>query len=114
MRLEGKVALEIARGMVEPVVARELSGLAEALGRMAEAKLTAGAKCLRDMAQALGRGLEALHAGCAALEKTLGGADAAAIQAAMADLRMVVDGLEAHVDDARWPLPKYRDLLAVQ
>ena len=114
VRLEGKVALEIARGMVEPVVARELSGLAEALGRMAEAKLTAGAKCLRDMAQALGRGLEALHAGCAALEKTLGGADAAAIQAAMADLRMVVDGLEGHVDDARWPLPKYRDLLAVQ
>ena len=114
VRLEGKVALEIARGMVEPVVARELAGLAAALGQMANAKLTAGVVCLREMAQTLGGGLEALHMGCAALEKTLGGADMGAIQSAMAELRTVVDGLEAHVDDARWPLPKYRDLLAVQ
>ena len=32
---------------------------------------------------------------------------------AMAELRTEVDALEPEVDDARWPLPKYRDMLFV-
>ena len=113
VRLEGKVALEIARGMVVPVVAREVADLAKSLGAMESVGLTAGARCMRETAEALGNGLEALHDGCAALEATLGGTDSGAIQAAMAGLRTVVDALETRVDDARWPLPKYRELLSV-
>jgi glutamine synthetase len=33
---------------------------------------------------------------------------------AMARLREVADGLEAMVDDACWPLPKYREMLFLQ
>ena len=113
VRLEGKVALEIARGMVVPVVAREVADLAKSLGAMESVGLTAGARCMRETAESLGNGLEALHDGCAALEATLGGTDSGAIQAAMAGLRTVVDALETRVDDARWPLPKYRELLSV-
>jgi glutamine synthetase type III len=29
----------------------------------------------------------------------------------MATLREIADGLEGLVDDARWPLPKYREIL---
>ena len=113
VRLEGKVALEIARGMIVPVVAHEVAGLAQALSTMERVGLTAGSRCMRETAEALGAGLEALHERCATLETTLAGTDSRAIQSAMADLRTVVDGLETRVDDARWPLPKYRDLLAV-
>ena len=113
VRLEGKVALEIARGMIVPVVAHEVAGLAQALSTMEHVGLTAGSRCMRETAEALGAGLEALHERCATLETTLAGMDSRAIQSAMADLRTVVDGLETRVDDARWPLPKYRDLLAV-
>ena len=31
----------------------------------------------------------------------------------MDDLRKTVDRLEGLVDDARWPLPKYREMLFV-
>ena len=56
--------------------------------------------------------LDRLHAACAALEARLGGATAD-IQSAMAEVRMAADTLETLVDDARWPLPKYRDMLAI-
>ena len=112
VRLEGKVALEIARGMIEPAAAHELRFLAQTLNALREAGLEAGAASLRENAAALGAGLERLHAGCAALEATLGG-ETADIQRAMAALRAEADALEARVDDARWPLPKYRDMLSI-
>jgi glutamine synthetase len=31
----------------------------------------------------------------------------------MSELRIAADGLEKEVDDAIWPLPKYRELLFV-
>ena len=112
VRLEGKVALEIARGMIEPAAAHELRFLAQTLNALREAGLEAGAASLRENAAALGAGLERLHAGCAALEAMLGG-ETADIQRAMAALRAEADALEARVDDARWPLPKYRDMLSI-
>jgi glutamine synthetase len=33
---------------------------------------------------------------------------------AMAKLREIADGLETMVDDAEWPLPKYREILFLQ
>ena len=34
--------------------------------------------------------------------------------AAMEDLRKTVDRLEHLVDDTKWPLPKYREMLFIQ
>jgi glutamine synthetase type III len=33
---------------------------------------------------------------------------------AMVKLREIADGLETMVDDAEWPLPKYREILFLQ
>ena len=112
VRLEGKVALEIARGMIEPAVAHELKSLAQTLNAMRDAGLDAGTGSLRETARGLGDWLDRLHAACAALEARLGGVTAD-IQSAMAEVRMAADTLETLVDDARWPLPKYRDMLAI-
>ncbi len=112
LMLEARVALEMARGMIEPAVAGELSALAEALVRCQTAKLKAGVKALQDTAETLGKGLDQLHNACLALEAQLSG-EPKAIVAAMKDLRVIVDDLETHMDDARWPLPKYREMLCV-
>ena len=45
------------------------------------------------------------------LEQALAGTGTSAILSAMQSLRTTVDALEKRVSGARWPLPKYRDML---
>ncbi len=110
--LEARVALEIARGMIEPTVARELSELAKTLVDCQKVGLKAGTKSIKAMAEKLGTGIDQLHAACDDLEKSLGGEYKKVVDA-MAQLRVIVDELETLSDDAHWPLPKYRDMLCV-
>ncbi len=110
--LEARVALEMARGMIEPTVAQELNGLAKTLVHCKASGLTAGTKAIKSIAETLGKGLDKLHTACEHLEATLEDAPEK-IVAAMADLRTIVDELESVSDDARWPLPKYREMLCV-
>ena len=112
IRIEAGIALEIARSMVRPVVADEFSRLATALGQAKADGLKAGIRGLTALSLKLGAGLDDLHFKCDALEKTLRLEATPASQiAAMSDLRRTVDRLEGLVDDARWPLPKYREIL---
>ena len=113
IRIEASIALEIARSMVRPVVADEFSRLATAIGQAKKDGLKVGVRGLTALSLKLGAGLDDLHVKCDRLEKTIGKADAAAQIAAMEDLRKTVDKLEGLVDDSRWPLPKYREILFV-
>ena len=58
----------------------------------------------------MGKG-RALKTGIKKLDEALGGTDMPAVLTAMQALRTTVDTLEHHVADAKWPLPKYRDML---
>ena len=113
VRIEAGIALEIARAMVRPVVADEFSRLATALGQAKADGLRAGIRGLTALSLKLGAGLDDLHVKCDRLEKALGCDDPAGQIAAMDDLRKTVDRLEGLIDDARWPLPKYREMLFV-
>ena len=110
--IEGKAALEMARSLIEPAATAEFGAVCKAVETARAIGVEAGVASVREVAETLGRGLDALHAQCAALERALGG-DPAGILAALADLRKTVDKLEEDVDDARWPIPKYRDMLFV-
>jgi hypothetical protein len=48
-----------------------------------------------------------------ALAAALDRGDSAAVLSAMTALRETADALESLVDDDRWPLPKYREMLFV-
>ncbi len=111
--IEGGISLEIAKSMILPVASEAYSDAAQALARAAAAALDSGATALRARADALGRGLDALSAGCADLEAALAAGAPSGILAAMAAVRTAVDSLEHEVDDSRWPLPKYREMLFV-
>ena len=106
LRIEGAVALEIARSMIRPVVADEFSKLATAIS-------LAKKDGLKALSLKLGAGLDDLHVKCERLDRALAKGRHEDLLAAMADLRHTVDALEYLVDDARWPLPKYREMLFI-
>jgi glutamine synthetase len=112
VRLEGKVALETARSIIEPAVMEELGGLARMICDAQKAGLTAGLKSLTEKANTIGCGLDELHTGCEELEAALD-ADEHAILRAMTTLRTTADALETITRDTAWPLPKYRELLQI-
>lgn len=113
LSLEGKVALEMTRTLIEPSVIAELNTLAATLQKSTAVGLTAGLTSVRDTAERIGQGIDAIHAGCETLEKSLNDKDDKAILAAMTNLRKAVDAVEVLADEAHWPLPKYRDILFV-
>ena len=113
IRIESGIALEIARSMVRPVVADEFSHLATALGQAKADGLKVGIRGLKALSMKIGAGLDDLHFKCDAIEKALNHGDFADQLLAMRDLRKTVDKLETLIDDSRWPLPKYREMLFV-
>ena len=113
IRIEGEIALEMARGMIRPVVADEFSRLATAIGQATKDGLKVGIAGLKALSLKLGAGLDDLHVKCERLEKALMRSGSGPILAAMGDLRKTVDKLEHLVDDSRWPMPKYREMLFI-
>ena len=111
--IEGRVALDMARAMIRPVVADEFTNLATAIGQAKKDGLKVGVAGLKALSLKLGAGLDDLHVKCERLEKALGKTDCRAIIAEMEDLRRTVDRLERLVDDTKWPLPKYREMLFI-
>ncbi len=111
--IEGKVALEIARSMIRPVVADEFSRLATAIGQAKKDGLKVGVTGLKALSLKLGAGLDNLHVKCERLEKAVSKGVPADILKEMGDIRRTVDRLEYLVDDSKWPLPKYREILFV-
>ncbi|MBQ7251623.1 MAG: glutamine synthetase III [Kiritimatiellae bacterium] len=105
VRIEGEIALEIARTMVAPAARKEFLA-SKAAGS------APGAKAVQAYAAQVGKLLGALDRNANALEKALLGKHEGIIKA-MKDLREVVDGLEKILPDAAWPLPKYREMLFV-
>jgi glutamine synthetase len=111
VRIEGACARDIAGETVFPAVKAEYLETLEAYAKAEKTGVTAGVEALRESLVELGNGLDALRIGLQDLENALAGPDAGTILASMQSLRTVVDGLERKVSAARWPLPKYRDML---
>ena len=112
IRIEGGIALEIAQSMILPVVSDEYGRLTTSLARAIGSGVTAGIEGLRRTIEKLGNGIDLLQKQCEELETSLEGLHEE-ILAAMTAVRSTVDSLEHLVDDARWPLPKYREMLFI-
>ena len=112
IRIEGEVALEMARNQIYPAVLGEYSKAANALNAAKASGVSFGIEALEDTVARLGKGLDALNKGCRELEEALSDTYSGIIEAHH-KLRMVTDDLELIVDDSAWPLPKYREMLFV-
>ncbi len=112
IRIEGGIAAEIARSLIFPVVTEEYRRVLTALNAAKVAGISHGVDGLRVSAELLGKGLDELQRRCDELDEALKGMHEGII-VAMESIREIVDTLEHAVDDARWPLPKYREMLFI-
>ena len=111
VRIEGVCARDMVTEMIMPAVKAEY---AEALAAYADAEklgISSGTAALKDDVIKLGTGLDQLKTTIAKLDDSIGENDSAGIIEGMTSLRASVDSLEHNVADAKWPLPKYRDML---
>jgi glutamine synthetase len=112
VRIEGLLALEMAKNIILPVVISSFDKAANALNQAKSARVKMGITALSSYTEKLGALLDALIGGANVLEKALA-AEHGEILEAMSELRQTVDKLEGVIDDAVWPLPKYREMLFV-
>ncbi len=115
IQIEGEVSRDMAQNMILPVVLSEYGKLARSLQAAQNAGLAAGLAGLKRSTENLGALLDELQDRIAALAafKTVDVENCERYIEATKELRSTVDALELVVDDAKWPLPKYREMLFV-
>ena len=95
------------------MVSAQLLELAKSVKNVQAIGVKAGISALTKNVKRLGENYELLDAGIDALAQAVEANEMPAIVEALAKLRKVVDALECLVDDAKWPLPKYREMLFI-
>ena len=84
-----------------------------AIGQAKKDGLKVGVTGLKALSLKLGAGLDDLHIKCERLEKALSKEMPREVLCEMEEVRRTVDRLERLVDDTKWPLPKYREMLFI-
>ena len=123
--IEGQSALSIARTMILPAAQRTQLTVAQsvAAAKSAGMKIKAQEKRLKELCglvDAFVEAIDELEAEFEHAESHDGAPDKHAktyrdkVVPAMGKLRTLADQLETMVDDAEWPLPKYREILFLQ
>ena len=110
IRIEGGIALEMARNIILPTILREYDGVLSVLNRAKSAGLTEGLEGARAVAAELGGFVDELKCACKDLEEALGKQHEDILEN-MRKVRSIVDRAEQVVSDEAWPLPKYREML---
>ncbi|MDR2105330.1 MAG: glutamine synthetase III [Deferribacteraceae bacterium] len=112
IRIEGEIALDIARSMILPAVIKEYSEAVAALAKAGASGVSEGTTALKKNTAILGNSLDELNQKIENMAKAVKGLHEE-ILCAMGDLRLTVDRLEGLVRDEFWPLPKYREMLFI-
>jgi glutamine synthetase len=123
--IEGQSALSMARTLVLPAAQKHQLAVGQAIAaaKASGLKVDAQEKRLRDLVarvEQLAAGVDDLNGAFEHAEQHSGSPAEHArtyrdkVVPSMAKLRDTVDALETVVDDALWPLPKYREMLFVQ
>ncbi len=111
--IEGNLALEMAMTMMLPAAINQQSAIAANIKALEDIGVKVGIKEQKIVLEKIGKLVGNLCAASDKLEKALAKEDSVKTIAAMNNLREAGDGLEKLVDDERWPLPKYGELLFV-
>lgn len=112
VRIEGGVALEIARNMILPLVADEYGKTLNILKVSRAENAVHGSETIQKFTEQLGTKLDELYQRCLTLEKSLSGLHEEILDS-LDKLRVTVDSIEKIMPDAQWPLPKYREMLFI-
>ena len=113
VRIEGELALTMARTMIYPVANSQLNRLAGTVAGLKAAGVKSGLESSKLAMEKIGELADRLCADSRALEAALAESCPVKILEALHQLREAVDHLEKLVDDELWPLPKYREMLFI-
>ena len=122
--VEASSMRDIAATMIVPAVIAYQTQVAQAIGAVHAVEPKSDTRSQRELLMTLGDGIARLRTSTAELERARHAAEEAKggpaevarafreqVVPAMAALRETADALELVVDDALWPLPKYREIL---
>ena len=115
IQIEGEVALDVASNLILPVALEEYGELVKALKSALEIGLECGQSSLRETANAIGKRADELQHNLKALAefKEITPENYQEYINITKRIREAVDSLETLVDDRKWPLPKYREMLFI-
>ena len=111
VRIEGNAALDIARTMILPAVRAEYAEAARAYNETDASNVKIAIDMLHGQMAELASGLVKIKNSIDHLDDALKSDDTADIIARMSELRQAADSMERVVEDGKWPLPKYREML---
>ena len=111
--IEAKLCLNMSETIIFPAVSEYLGELAGTSAKLSAAKLGRNS-AIDAKAKTVSKLLDDLAKANSKLAKLVGAADNSEKKlAAMAEIRKVADTLETSVSDAKWPLPKYSEMLFI-
>lgn len=111
IQIEANCALDMAKTLIMPVVRAEYHDIAETYNASCIAGDEDAVKSLKMEMKSFSSLMADFVAAIKTLEESLSGKTALEMRAAMNALREKVDALELVASDARWPIPKYREML---
>ena len=109
--MEGKLTLDMAKTMIMPAAVSYQKDIASDVVKLTQAGVEAGLDALKDILGNIGELIDALNTANKELAVAIESEKPKTIIEAMGKVRAAVDALELVVDDARWPLPKYGEML---
>jgi glutamine synthetase len=109
--IEGRVLLDIAKTVVLPAAVDQLGELAHTYNQIVASGTTAAQNALQGQLEYLGTLTDTLTARIDTLQQAVDAARNETIIDSMNALRETVDALECIIQDSKWPLPKYQEML---
>ncbi len=109
--IEGKTGLDIAKTIVYPAAVSYQTEILSSITALKAAGVKEGSAAQTAKAKAVGSLIDELASVSSKLDKAIADHAADKIVKELVSLRAVVDTLEKEVDDAKWPLPKYGEML---
>jgi len=109
--VEAKLTSDIAKTMLLPVALEQLSELADTVAALADIGVKAGQSAAKAKLTKIGKYADAATKAIVFLDKAIASGNTSEMVKCMDAVRAACDGLEIEVDDEKWPLPKYSELL---
>ena len=113
IKIEGELAIDIAKTMVLPVAIQQQQLISENMLNLQDVGVTSGTEEMTKHLDSIGKNIAALWESSEILQKAVDADNSADIISGMDSLRTAVDALEKEVDDKLWPLPKYSEMLFI-
>ena len=111
VEIEAKLAADIAETMILPVAVKEQSELADSLIKLLKLDINSGATTIKNKVELLGKLIDKSASSIEKLNDAIKKGNTPNMISYIAELRESIDTLEMKVDDEKWPLPKYAELL---